>query len=81
MTNDKAETFLSLRGEEELRDFMAHLKKIKLDKKTKKKKYKFGKKRKNRVQGREVKVIKRCKMDEQGIIKKQSLTWNQRMVL
>ena len=36
---------------------------------------------KNRVQGREVKVIKRCKMDEQAIIKKQSLTWNQRIVL
>ena len=38
MTYDKAETFLSLGGEEELGDFMAHLKKIKLDKKTKKKK-------------------------------------------
>lgn len=70
MTYDKAETFLSLGGEEELGDFMAHLKK-----------YKFENKIKNRVQGREVKVIKRCKMDEQAIIKKQSLTWNQRIVL
>ena len=38
MTYNKAETFLSLGGEDELGDFMAHLKKIKLDKKTKKKK-------------------------------------------
>ena len=68
MTYDQAETFLSLGGEDELGDFMAHLKN-KVDKKTKKK-------RKNCAQDGEVEFIKRCKMDEQAILKMQRPKFN-----
>lgn len=46
MNYDEADTFLSLGGEEELGEFMAHLKKFKLDKKTKKKKINLERKEK-----------------------------------
>ena len=75
MTYDQAETFLSLGGEDELGDFMAHLKN-KVDKKTKKKRNNFGKKRKNCAQDGEVEFIKRCKMDEQAILKMQRPKFN-----
>ena len=75
MTYDQAETFLSLGGEDELGDFMAHLKK-KVDKKTKKKRNNFGQKRKNCAQNGEVEFIKRCKMDEQAILKMQRPKFN-----
>ena len=58
MTYDQAETFLSLGGNEELGDFMAHLKN-EVDKKTKKKRNNFGKKRKNCTQDGEVEFIKK----------------------
>ena len=75
MTYDQAETFLSLGGEDELGDFMAHLKN-KVDKKTKKKRNNFGQKRKNCAQDGEVEFIKRCKMDEQAILKMQRPKFN-----
>ena len=75
MTYDQAETFLSLGGEDELGDFMAHLKN-KVDKKTKKKRTNFGQKRKNCTQDGEVEFIKRCKMDEQAILKMQRPKFN-----
>ena len=75
MTYDQAETFLSLGGEDELGDFMAHLKN-KVDKKTKKKRNNFGQKRKNCAQDGEVEFIKRCKMNEQAILKMQRPKFN-----
>ena len=75
MTYDQAETFLSLGGEDELGDFMAHLKN-KVDKKTKKKRNNFGKKRKNCAQDGEVEFIKRCKMDKQAILMMQRPKFN-----
>ena len=75
MTYDQAETFLSLSGEEELGDSMAHLKN-KVDNKTKKKRNNFGKKRKNCAQDGEVEFIKRFKTDELAILKMQGPKFN-----